>query len=158
MDQDASSERQMPRSALLAVNHALTTIHSAVGLRPTLEAIADGVTVSTPYQDVAVTIAQGPNAAELRVVAVVGPPDCVALLLNTTCQRTALLAHLAGGEAWGSLRFLPALESPDGIITYRGCLQSPLRWGGCGGLGMCAVVSVRLGFSWRVLPRGGSSG
>jgi hypothetical protein len=50
---------------------------------------------------------------------VVGPPDAVALLLNTTCQRTALLEHLAAGEAWGSLRFLPALESADGIITYR---------------------------------------
>jgi diguanylate cyclase (GGDEF)-like protein len=119
MNQGASSERQIPRSALLAVNHALTTIHSAVGLRPTLEAIADGVTVSTPYQDIAVTIAEEPDAAELRVVAVIGPPDAVALLLNTTCQRTALLEHLAGGEAWGSLRFLPTLESADGIITYR---------------------------------------
>ncbi len=119
MNQDASSERQIPRSALLAVNHALTTVHSAVGLRPTLEAIAEGVTVSTPYQDVAVTIAEEPNAAELRVVAVIGPPDCVALLLNTTCQRTALLEHLAGGEARGSLRFLSAPESADGIITYR---------------------------------------
>jgi diguanylate cyclase (GGDEF)-like protein len=119
MGQDASSERELTRSALLAVNRALTTVHSAVGLRPTLEAIADGVTVSTPYQDVAVTIAEEPNAAELRVVAVIGPPEAVALLLNTTCQRKALLAHLAGGEAWGSLRFLPARESPDGIITYR---------------------------------------
>ena len=107
MNQGASSERQIPRSALLAVNDALTTIHSAVGLRPTLEAIADGVTVSTPYQDV----------AELRVIAVIGPPDAVALLLNTTCQRTALLEHLADGEAWGSLRFLPTFESADGIIT-----------------------------------------
>ena len=43
----------------------------------------------------------------------------MALLLNTTCQRTALLEHLAGGEAWGSLRFLPAFGSADGIITYR---------------------------------------
>src|SRR6185437_2843713 len=119
MNQDASSERQVPRSALLAVNHALATIHSAVGLRPTLEAIAEGVTVSTPYQNVAVTVAEEPNAAELRVVAVIGPPDCVALLLNTTCQRTALLEHLAGGEARGSLRFLSARESADGIITYR---------------------------------------
>ena len=118
MNQGASSERQIPRSALLAVNDALTTIHSAVGLRPTLEAIADGVTVSTPYQDVAVTIAEEPNAAELRVIAVIGPPDAVALLLNTTCQRTALLEHLADGEAWGSLRFLPAFESADGIISY----------------------------------------
>src|ERR1700758_1679576 len=100
MNQDASSERQVPRSALLAVNRALTTIHSAVGLRPTLEAIAAGVTVSTPYQDAAVTIAEEPHAAELRVIAVIGPPDMVALLLNTTCQRTALLEHLAGGEAW----------------------------------------------------------
>src|SRR5690554_239858 len=119
MNQDASSEGQIPRSALLTVNRALAAIHSAVGLRPTLEAIADGVTVSTPYQDVAVTIAEEPNAAELRVIAVIGPPDAVALLLNTTCQRTALLEHLAGGEAWGSLRFLPGAESADGIITYR---------------------------------------
>ena len=77
------------------------------------------MTVSTPYQDVAVTIAEEPNAAELRVVAVIGPPDCVALLLNTTCQRTALLEHLAGGAARGSLRFLSAPESAGGIITYR---------------------------------------
>ena len=112
MNQDASSKLEIPRSALLAVNRALTTIHSAVGLRPTLEAIADGVTVSTPYQDVAVTIAEERNAAELRVIAVIGPPDAVALLLNTTCQRTALLEHLAGGEAWGSLRFLPGRGPP----------------------------------------------
>jgi hypothetical protein len=94
MNQDASSERQIPRSALLTVNRVLAAIHSAVGLRPTLEAIADGVTVSTPYQYVAVTIAEEPNAAELRVIAVIGPPDLVALLLNTTCQRTALVEHL----------------------------------------------------------------
>jgi diguanylate cyclase (GGDEF)-like protein len=119
MKQDANSERQIPRSALLAVNQALATIHSAVGLRPTLEAIADGVTVTTPYQDVAVTIAEEPHAAELRAVAVVGPPDVVALLLNTTCQRAALLEHLAGGEAWGSLRFLSAAEPTPGIVTYR---------------------------------------
>lgn len=119
MNQDASSERQIPRSALLTVNRALTTIHSAVGLRPTLEAIAEGVTVSTPYQNVAVTVAEEPNAPELRVIAVIGPPDAVALLLNTTCQRTAVLEHLAGGEAWGSLRFLSAFESADGITTYR---------------------------------------
>ena len=119
MNQDASSKLEIPRSALLAVNRALTTIHSAVGLRPTLEAIAHGVTVSTPYQDVAVTIAEERNAAELRVIAVIGPPDAVALLLNTTCRRTALLEHLAGGEAWGSLRFLPAAGPADGIISYR---------------------------------------
>jgi diguanylate cyclase (GGDEF)-like protein len=119
MNQDASSKLEIPRSALLAVNRALATIHSAVGLRPTLEAIAHGVTVSTPYQDVAVTIAEERNAAELRVIAVVGPPEAVELLLNTTCRRTALLEHLAGGEAWGSLRFLPAPGSADGIITYR---------------------------------------
>jgi diguanylate cyclase (GGDEF)-like protein len=119
MDQNASSKPEIPRSALLAVNRALTTIHSALGLRPTLEAIADGVTVSTPYQDVAVTIAEERDAADLRVIAVIGPPDAVALLLNTTCRRTALLEHLAGGEAWGSLRFLPAAGYADGIITYR---------------------------------------
>jgi diguanylate cyclase (GGDEF)-like protein len=118
MNQDTSSERQIPRSALLTVNRALTAIHSAVGLRPTLEAIANGVTVSTPYQDVAVTVAEEPNAAELRAVAVIGPPDLVAHLLNTTSQRTALEEHLAGGEAWGSLRFLPGVESVDGIHSY----------------------------------------
>jgi diguanylate cyclase (GGDEF)-like protein len=119
MNQDASSKLEIPRSALLAVNRALATIHSALGLRPTLEAIAHGVTVSTPYQDAVVTIAEERNAAELRVIAAIGPPDHVALLLNTTCQRTALLKHLAGGEAWGSLRFLPGAEFSDGIITYR---------------------------------------
>jgi diguanylate cyclase (GGDEF)-like protein len=119
MNQDASPEVQIPRSALLTVNRALAAIHSAVGLRPTLEAIADGVTVSTPYQDVVVTIAEEPNAAELRVIAVIGLPDAVALLLNTTCQRTALVEHLAAGEAWGSLRFLPGAETTEGITTYR---------------------------------------
>ena len=118
MNQDASSERQIPRSALLTVNRALTAIHSAVGLRPTLETIANGVTVSTPYQDVAVTVAEEPNAAELRAIAVIGPPDLVAHLLNTTSQRTALVEHLARGEAWGSLRFLPGVESVDGIHSY----------------------------------------
>jgi diguanylate cyclase (GGDEF)-like protein len=119
MNQDASSEQQIPRSALLPVNRALTAIHSAVGLRPTLEAIADGVTVSTPYQAVTVTIAEEPNAAELHVIAVIGPPGAVALQLNTTCQRTALVEHLAGGEAWGLLRFLPGDEITEGITTYR---------------------------------------
>jgi len=119
MNQDAGSKLEIPRSALLAANRALTAIHSAVGLRPTLEAIAHGVTMSTPYQDVAVTIAEEPNAAELRVIAVIGPPDAVALLLGTTCRRTALVEHLAGGEAWGSLRFLPGPHATDGIITYR---------------------------------------
>jgi diguanylate cyclase (GGDEF)-like protein len=134
MDQDASSKLEIPRSALLAVNRALTTIHSAVGLRPTLEAIAHGVTVSTPYQDVAVTIAEERNAAELRVIAVIGPPGAVALLRNTTCRRTALLEHLAGGEAWGSLRFLPAAEAADGIISYRSeyePLPGPDAWRPC---------------------------
>jgi diguanylate cyclase (GGDEF)-like protein len=118
VNQDVRSERQIPRSALLTVNRALTAIHSAVGLRPTLEAIADGVTVSTPFQDVAVTVAEEPNAAELRAIAVIGPPDLVAKLLNTTCQRTALVKHLAGGEAWGSLRYLADVASVDGIPTY----------------------------------------
>jgi diguanylate cyclase (GGDEF)-like protein len=125
MNEEASSEPRIPRSALLAVNRALTTVHSAVGLRPTLEAIAEGVTVSTPFQNVAVTIAEEPNAAELRVIAVIGPPEAVALLLNTTCPRTALLEHLAGGEAWGSLRFLSALESAEGIITYTASYEPP---------------------------------
>ena len=53
----------------------------------------------------------------------------VALLLNTTCQRTALLEHLAGGEAWGSLRFLPAVESADGIITYTARIRAAHRPG-----------------------------
>ena len=118
MNQDTSSKPEIPRSALLAVNRALAIVHSAVGLRHTLEAIAHGVTMSTPYQDVAVTIAEQPHAAELRVIAVIGPPEAVALLLGTTCRRTALLEHLADGEAWGSLRFLTAAESADGIISY----------------------------------------
>jgi diguanylate cyclase (GGDEF)-like protein len=118
MNRNVSSELQIPRSALLTVNRALTAIHSAVGLRATLGAIADGVTVSTPYQDVAVTIAEEPNAAELRVIAVIGPPDAVAMLSGTTCKRAALLEHLAAGVAWGSLRFLRGVEPSDGITTY----------------------------------------
>ena len=118
MIQDVSSEAQIPRSALLTVNRALTAIHSAVGLRPTLEAIAEGVTVSTPFQDVVVTVAEEPNADVLRAIAVIAPPAAVAQLLNTTCQRAAMVEHLAGGVAWGSLRFMADVESVDGIPTY----------------------------------------
>ena len=107
---DADAEVRIPRSALGSVQRALACVHAAVGLRATLQAIAEGVTVSTPYQDVTVTMAEEPDAVELHVDAVIGPPDAVAMLLSTTCQRTAMAEHLAGGEAWGSLRFLVRLR------------------------------------------------
>jgi hypothetical protein len=80
-------------------------VHAAVGLRATLQAVAEGVTSSTPYTEVTVTTAWEPDAADLHVEAVVGPPDAVAMLLGTTCPHAALEEHLAGGEAWGALRF-----------------------------------------------------
>jgi len=44
-------------------------------LRATLEAIAEGVTSSTPYTNVTVTTAREPDAIDLHVEAVVGPPE-----------------------------------------------------------------------------------
>ena len=111
------SEGGVPRSALSLVQGALVAVHAAVGLRATLEAIAEGVTTSTPYQNVAVTIAEEPDAAELRTIAVVGPPEARELLLGTTCERDAMLEHLAEGEPWGALRFHAGLVT-EGLITY----------------------------------------
>jgi diguanylate cyclase (GGDEF)-like protein len=87
-------------------------------LHATLEAIAEGVTISTPYQDVAVTIAEEPRAAEFRTIAVVGAPEVRDALLGTTCQRSALLEHLTGGVGWGALRFQASFAETAGIITY----------------------------------------
>ena len=118
MGQDPGAEVRIPRSALNAVQNALITVHAAVGLRPTLEAIARGVTSSTPYQDVAVTIAEEPQAAELRCIAAIGPPEMRETLLGTTCERAAMLEHLATGEAWGALRFHSGVDLDDGLPTY----------------------------------------
>ena len=119
MGEDAGAEVGIPRAALSSVQNALIAVHAAVGLHATLQAIADGVTTSTPYQEVAVTIAEEPHAAELRVIAVIASPEARARLLDTTCRRTAMLEHLAGGEAWGALRFRPGTEGTEGIITVR---------------------------------------
>ena len=113
-----AGEPRIPAEALGPVRHALAAVHAALGLQPTLEAIALGVTTSTPYQDVAVTIAKEPNAPDLHTIAAIGQPEMRAKLLDTTCRRTALLDHLAGGEAWGALRFRPGSEHTDGITTY----------------------------------------
>jgi len=118
VSQGAGAEVRIPLSALNSVQHALVAVHAAVGLRATLQAIAEGVTISTPYQDAAVTVAEEPNAAELRTIAVVGLPEVRAKLLGTTCPRAALLEHLAGGEAWGALRFRLSSETTEGITTY----------------------------------------
>ena len=114
----AGPEARIPRSALGRVQRALVAVHAAVGLQATLEAIAEGVTVSTPYQDVAVTVAEEPNAAELRAIAVVAPPEARELLLGTTCQRDAVLEHLAEGVGWGALRFRSSFEETEGLVTY----------------------------------------
>jgi hypothetical protein len=90
---------RVPRPALGPVQRALASVHAAVGLRATLQAIAEGVTTSTPYTEVTLTTAPDPDAADLHVEAVVRPPDAVAMLLGTTCARAALVEHLAGGEA-----------------------------------------------------------
>ena len=103
---------------LSQVQHALRGVHTAVGLHATLTAIAVGVTTSTPYQEVAVTIAEDPDATEMRVIVVIGSPGSQAALLGTTCERAAMQEHIAGGEAWGALRFRAGLETPEGILTF----------------------------------------
>jgi hypothetical protein len=40
------------------------------------------------------------------------------MLLGATCPRAALVAHLAGGEARGALRFWSHFGKTDGVITY----------------------------------------
>jgi len=114
----ADAEVRIPRSALTAVQSALADVHAAVGLRETLQAIAEGVTGSTPYTNVTVATARDPDALDLHVEAVVGPPDAVALLLGTTCPRAAMAEHLTGGEAWGTLRFWSHYGETDGVIMY----------------------------------------
>ena len=114
----AGAEVRIPRSALNRVQQALVAVHTAVGLHATLQAIAEGVTTSTPYQDVAVTIAEEPHAAQLRAIAVVGSPEMREALLGTTCKRADMLEHLTTGEAWGTLRFHSGLAVDDGLPTY----------------------------------------
>src|SRR6202046_843574 len=115
---DADAEVRIPRSALDAVQRALVSVHGAVGVHATLQAIAEGVTSSTPYTNVTVTTAREPDAVDLHVEAVVGPPDAVAMLLGTTCPRAALLEHPAGGEGWGALRFWSHFGETDGVIMF----------------------------------------
>jgi hypothetical protein len=107
---DADAEVRIPRSALDAVQRALVSVHGAVGLPATLQAIAEGVTSSTPYTQVTVTTAREPDAVDLHVEAVVGPPDAVAMLLGTTCPRAPGWGRSAGcaavlasfrGDRWG---------------------------------------------------------
>jgi diguanylate cyclase (GGDEF)-like protein len=114
----ADAEMRIPRSALGSLQRALASVHAAVGLRATLQAIAEGVTTSTPYTNVTVTTAREPDAVDLHVEAVVGPPEAVALLLGTTCPRAALAEHLTGGEAWGALRFWSHFGETDGVIMF----------------------------------------
>ena len=115
---EADAEMRIPRSALGSLQRALAAVHAAVGLRATLQAIAEGVTSSTPYTNVTVTTAREPDAVDLHVEVVVGPPEAVAMLLGTTCPRAALVEHLAGGEAWGTLRFWSHFGETDGVIMF----------------------------------------
>jgi diguanylate cyclase (GGDEF)-like protein len=115
---DPDAEVRIPRSALGSVQRALAGVHAAVGLRATLQAIAEGVTSSTPYANVTVTTAREPDAVDLHVEAVVGPPEAVAMLLGTTCPRAAMAEHLTGGEAWGALRFWSHFGETDGVIMF----------------------------------------
>ena len=119
MSQGTGAEVRVPLAALALVQNALVTVHAAVGLRATLEAIAEGVTTSTPYQEIAVTVAEEPNAVEMHVIAVIGAEEAREMLLGTTCRRDALLKHLASGEAWGALRFRSGQERVEGIISHR---------------------------------------
>jgi diguanylate cyclase (GGDEF)-like protein len=115
---DADAELRIPRSALGSIQRALASVHAAVGLPATLQAIAEGVTSSTPYTWVTVTTAREPDAVDLHVEVVVGPPEAVAMLLGTTCPRAALAEHLAGGEAWGALRFWSHFGETEGVIMF----------------------------------------
>jgi diguanylate cyclase (GGDEF)-like protein len=115
---DAHAEVRIPRVALGAVQRALASVHAAVGFEATLQAIAEGVTDSTPYTQVTVTTAREPDASDLHVEAVVGPPEAVAMLLGTTCPRAAMAEHLTGGEAWGSLRFWTHFGETEGVIMF----------------------------------------
>jgi diguanylate cyclase (GGDEF)-like protein len=117
VDDGTGADVRMPLSALGPVQRALMTVHTAIGLQATLYAIAEGVTSSTPYQDVAVTVARQAYAPELDTIAVVGSDEVISGLLNTRCGRKALEEHLAGGEAWGSLRFRSGPERAAGITT-----------------------------------------
>lgn len=108
----------MPLSALGAVQHALRSVHTAVGLRATLQAVAEGVTGSTPYTGIAVTVAKEPNAPELHTIAGDGTPEMLAALMGATCRRDALETLLAEGEAWGSLRFRIGPAEVEGITSY----------------------------------------
>ena len=108
----------MPLSALGPVQHALRSVHTAVGLQATLQAIADGVTSSTPYTGIAVTVAKEPKASELHTIAGDGSPEMLATLMGTTCRRDALEKLLAEGEAWGSLRFRIGPATVEGITSY----------------------------------------
>ena len=117
MDEGAGAEVRMPLSALGPVQRALMTVHTAIGLQATLYAIAEGVTSSTPYQEVAVTVARQAYAPELDTIAVIGSDEVISGLLNTRCGRKALEEHLKGGEAWGSLRFRSGPETTAGITT-----------------------------------------
>jgi diguanylate cyclase (GGDEF)-like protein len=118
MGEAADAEVRIPRFALDAVQRALVSVHAAVGLHATLQAIAEGATSSTPYTQVTLTTAREPDAVDLHVEAVVGPPDAVAMLLGTTCPREAMVEHLAGGDAQGALRFWPHFGETDGVIMF----------------------------------------
>jgi diguanylate cyclase (GGDEF)-like protein len=115
---DARADVRVPPSALGLVQQALVRVHTAVGLRATLQAIAEGVTSSTPFQAVSITIAEAPFTEDMRVVAVVGSPEATEALLGTTSRRAALLEHLAAGEAWGELRFRSGYETTEGTVRF----------------------------------------
>jgi diguanylate cyclase (GGDEF)-like protein len=108
----------MPLSALGPVQHALRSVHTAVGLQATLQAVAEGVTSSTPYTGIAVTVAKEPKAPELHTIAGDGSPEMLAALMGTTCRRDALEKLVAEGEAWGSLRFRIGPAGVEGITSY----------------------------------------
>jgi hypothetical protein len=55
MGEAADAEVRIPRFALDAVQRALVSVHAAVGLHATLQAIAEGATSSTPYTQVSGT-------------------------------------------------------------------------------------------------------
>ena len=89
---DADAEVRIPRLALGSIQRGLACVHAAVGLHATLQAIAEGVTSSRPYTNVTVTTARQPDAVDLHVEAVVGPPKAVPSV-SPKCDQNRSAPH-----------------------------------------------------------------
>jgi diguanylate cyclase (GGDEF)-like protein len=96
----------------------MTGVSSAIGLDATMQAIADGVVACTPFRQIAVNVVQ--DDGDLVCMATAGSDELRAALLGTICARKAIEEMMAGGEAWGSLRFVRDLmtDAPEGVYVF----------------------------------------